>query len=200
MPSLDDSQDLRALGHTHPAEKRLRPRDREPAIRRFGFFAAVCGLLAVVAALVLLDHEHHLTNRAFALISLGVGGLVVSAVERLNRYGRAMNRATLRECEQASASAAGTASLAGRVADVLNDLEQRQARLEERMQGSLDLIGAALDEVASHLPENQRLHNWRGFDEGFRKDYAEQTGTEGAGRPRARLGIVPPSQGSTDRK
>ncbi len=196
----ENSQEMRLLGQPDPAEKPLKPGHREPAIQRAGAGAGLAGLLAICAALILLDHEASLTNGAFALISLGVGGLVVSAVERLNRYGRALNRYTYEQSEHASASCDGISALAGRVVDRLNDITESVGQLDERVQGDIGRIGVALDEIASHLPENQRIHNWRGFDEGYRDKYAEQTGTDGVKRGRTHLGVVPLPEPPTDRE
>jgi len=58
---------------------------------------------------------------------------------------------------------------------------------------TLEQIGYAIDRIAAHLPEDQQIHHWRGYNSAVIAGFTEQTGTDGSGHSRAatpRLGLI----------
>jgi hypothetical protein len=79
-------------------------------------------------------------------------------------------------------------------------VEQNEMILADRF-----AVGQAVDEIAKHLPENQKIQEWRGFNNAVREGFVAETGTDGVaprgggrGLARARLGLVQPERGQRE--
>jgi uncharacterized membrane protein len=183
-------QDLRDLKLPHPAERGIAHEDTDRVARRFGkkcfrwgLGIAGTSLLAALSAAVIAGDkviEAHPDGRLFsglaiiAGMALGAGLTIIGGVDRLIRPLRATDRII-------------TANIKNRATSV-----ERLTALAETFDERLAAIEAAMDAVAEHLPENQKIHNWRGFGAAARQGFTEKTGTDGEGirQQPPRLGLV----------
>jgi uncharacterized membrane protein len=151
------SQDLRDLGIPLPAEKTLKPEDRDAEARkfgtrnfRFGIAIMVGGLITALVCAVAGDNNlfHKPPATLFAMLALicieAIGAILiqVGAHERLARPDRAMNRKMLAQQQQ------NAAVVMAQVRENAKDLEELRT-LVAPLPGLID----AQNRVLANLPD-----------------------------------------------
>jgi hypothetical protein len=188
-PQPDTTEELIRLGEPLPTETRAKATtaDREKLVQRYGRTCTAVGLsltagpLAAVAVVASCNPDLRtwpdgllILSGALVLAAMITGAVFLAAglAEQMARYGRSQGRRAL--AEQAWAA---------------REREEDRRHLEE----ALHVMGRALDAIAEHLPEHDRIVNWRGFNDAVREGFVESTGTDGAlrRRPGGPLGVVP---------
>lgn len=199
MTDITDIQDILALGGTHPTEQALPAKEKEDSIRHAGTRWLIAGsgilttaiigtlVLAVVNPAVLANPAASLLLHLVGMLIAAVGGALIAAglIERTQRPTRTLIRAAMARAKTNGDTADGTRGLVGKLIEVIKEI---QRRIDGILQ-TVELMTAALDEIATHLPENQKIHNWRGFNEATREGFTEAVGE--VPRPRPALGLLP---------
>lgn len=193
-----DTRDMISLGVPHPAERALPATEVEAAIRRRGLIWIISGFalltLDILGALGTAMWVDFLNFKVLLLLCLGSmpllagGGTLITAglIECTMRPNRTLIRAAM-------ALATGNGKTANGTRELVNGMIVTVAALERRVQqqdASLDRMAAALDLIASYLPENQEIHNWRGFNDAVRQRLAGGGDTPPPPTQRGRLGLV----------
>jgi len=174
-----DTQELYDLNLPHPAERGIPEPDLDRAARKFGdrcFRWGLClggGAFMAALAVAAAVGDHFLEQHPDGRLFIGLG--IVAAV--------------------GTATALVAVGGFDRIIRPLRAMDRQQAL-------RVDRIEEAIDRIAEHLPENQKIHNWRGFGAAARQGLAEQTGTDGPtstgrGRP-PYLGLVRRTAPPTD--
>lgn len=191
-----DTRDLHALGEPHPAEAdnhaNGKPRlpDRETRNRHVGTFLLGAGGFLIVSTALTVGliperYDGHISPVvSLTLIgmfsALGTACLAAGMGEKLNQYQRAQTRRAILGQQ---------AAVDERAADRERHAEDRAALLVQ-----LAAVGYAIDLVAQHLPEHDRIVNWRGFNDAVKQGFlGEHTGTDWP-RDRRHLGVVKPGK------
>lgn len=157
-----NTQELHELNQPHPAEHGIGEPDLDRTARRFGDRCFRWGLSLGVGAF---------------MAALAVAAAVGNHFLEQHPDGRLFIGLAL-------VAAVGTATALVAVGGVERII--RPLRAMDRQQAlRVDRIEKTLDAIAEHLPENQKIHNWRGFGAAARQGLAEQTGTDGPSLPGA---------------
>lgn len=191
-----DTRDLTDIGAPHPAERALPASEVETAIRRRGAQWIITGaslivadIIGVLTTAILVDHLDPVIALLIcvgAMLPLTAGGALLTAgtIEWTQRPTRTLIRAAMARAEVNGETAEGTRQ---RVDGLTAEVGQLRRQAEEQ-HVTMATMAAALDMIASYLPENQEIHNWRGFSAAVRERLA--TGADSQQWNQGRLGLV----------
>ena len=201
-----DTQDILALGGQLPAETGLPAKDTESHIRHLGIGWVITGSVilaaAVIAALTATVVNDTWIGTPGGTLFLPLAGMLIAAagggflvgglIEHTQRPTRTLIRRAMARADLNGQAANANREAIDRLSELVNQhivLTGTIDRQQEETRTALETMGAALDEIARYLPENQGLHNWRGFNTAVRERLA--TGTDSSSqRNQGRLGLV----------
>lgn len=165
-----NTEDLITMKRPHPVEpegKRHVDND-EGRVRRYGLICLIVGLaiLGLLVIIVPYAEDAITTNRPRLAVLTIIFALC---------------------CAGGAFLTAGLVAFIGRYH---RTLLRSSLAIQEQVLQRLEPVECAIDRIAEHLPEDQQIRHWRGYNAAVRRGFTE-TGTDGPLRPQ-RLGLVRP--------